>query len=117
MGEISLFVEFVVLWFGKTFHVTYPTFFLLFSFLLLLIVLALGAALSFTGLFFHVIPESNVKWFYLGTLFVPFTPIIVAVIELLGYFSRERKKYKQLKNAIMDFENYKKESGSKTRRS
>lgn len=116
-GQISFLVELVVFWFGKTFDVKDSTLYLVYAVFLLLIGFAVGAALSFTEHFFDVFPEKQVKWFYLGTLLVPFAPIFTALMELLLYWHKERKKYKQLKEAILDFEASKKESGKKTKKS
>ena len=116
VGQLCLVIDLVVFWFGKTFQVIYPMFFLIFSFILMLIVLIFGAVLTYTGLFFHVIPEVNVKWFYLGTLSVPFLPIVVALVEVLVYLFEELKKYKRLKKAVLDFEVYKKEGGKSAKK-
>lgn len=116
-GQISLFVEFVIFWFGKTFDVKGSTLYLVYAVFLLLVGFAVGAALSFTDCFFHVFPTEQVKWFYLGTLLVPFMPIITAAIELLSYWAKERRKYKQLNRAVKDFETFKNTSRKKTNKS
>lgn len=115
-GQISLFIEFVVFWFGKAFDVKGSTLYLAYAVFLLIVGFAVGAALSFTDHFFHVFPTEQVKWFYLGTLLVPFVPIITAAIELLSYWTKEHRKYKQLNEAILDFENLKKETERKSKK-
>lgn len=117
VGQISLIVQFLVCWFGKKFNVMYLTLYLIATVLLWLIGLAIGAIMSFTGLYFHIIPDAYMKWFYLSTLTIPFIPIIFATIELSIYFSDERKKYKKLNAAVLDFEEFKKSGVNKTKKS
>lgn len=115
-GQFSLIVEFVVYWFGKTFPVVYPTLFFIVSLLLFSVGIVLGIVLVFTGSFFHVIDAEDIKWFYLGSLIVPLTPIIMTIVELFRYFIQENIKYYQLKIAVSDFEESKKESGKRRKK-
>ena len=94
----------------------YPTLFLIASLLLFLVGIALGTVLAFRGFFFHIIVVENLKWFYLGLLIIPLTPIIMTMIELLRYIYQENSKFKQLKTVVSDFEEFKKKSGKRTKK-
>jgi len=91
-----------------------PTLFLLNSLFLLVLCVLLGALLSFSGLYFHVLSISSIKWFYLGTLLVPLAPIIMTFREIVHYTIQELKKYRQLKDSVLDFEKFRKESGRRS---
>ena len=113
VAQTNLAVMALMLWLGKNNNIEKPILFLMALLIWWAISLAVSFVMGACGLFFHVIPTHQMHYAYYSFSMIPFIPILWAVCVAFAYYKREKRKYKELSEAVVAFEKFRQEESRK----